>query len=327
MDGGCAPAYGWRPLDKPLFPSHEMPLPTRFSGALLPIAALLGSIVSLAVGTSFAKHLFPLVGAQGTTAIRVGFSALILIAVWRPWRHPLSWRQARRIVLYGAAMGSMNLMFYMALRTLPFGIAVAIEFIGPLGLALVSSRRALDFVWIAFAVTGLLLLLPFGENATHLDPVGLAYILGAASCWVLYIIFGQRTGSGHGGQATALGMTVAAIIAFPFGISHAGSALFDPALLVSGLAVAVLSSAIPYSLEMVALRGLPKQSFGVLVSLEPAASALAALVILGEVLTALQWLAIGCIIVASAGTAMGVGRKRAEESSRVEAEGSLSPTP
>ncbi|MBY4898596.1 DMT family transporter [Cupriavidus sp. AU9028] len=261
----------------------------------------MGSMASLCIGTSFAKSLFDAVGAQGTTALRVGFSALILLMVWRPWRWPLAGRDARAIALYGSALGMTNLLFYMSLRTVPLGLAIAIEFTGPLAVAIASSRRALDFVWIALAVAGLLLLLPLRADAASLDPVGMAYALAAGVGWALYIIFGQRAGNAHGGQATSLGLLMAALVVSPFGIAHAGTALFSPTLLLAGLAVGILSSAIPYSLEMVALKRLPRRTFGILLSMEPAMGALAGLVMLHESLSPTQWLAIGCIIAASVG--------------------------
>nr|WP_223999762.1 DMT family transporter [Cupriavidus pinatubonensis] len=258
-------------------------------------------MASLCIGTSFAKSLFAALGAQGTTALRVSFSALILLAVWRPWRMPLSGANARAIALYGAALGATNLLFYMSLRTIPLGLAIAIEFTGPLTVAVLSSRRAIDFLWIAFAVTGLLLLLPLGEASTHLDPVGMGFALAAGVGWALYIIFGQRAGNAHGGQATSLGLTMAALVVLPFGLAHAGTAMFSPPLLLAGLAVGVLSSAIPYSLEMVALKRLPRRTFGILLSMEPAMGALAGLAFLHEQLSMIQWLAIASIIVASVG--------------------------
>ncbi|MBO9539299.1 DMT family transporter [bacterium] len=272
---------------------------------LLPVAALLGSILSVTIGTSFAKHLFPLIGAQGTTAFRVTFSALVLLALWRPWRLPLTWPTARAIAVYGAALGLMNLGFYMALRTIPLAVAVAILFLGPLSVAMAASRRLKDFVWIGFVVLGLgLLLWPRSQAAPSLDPTGVAFALCASVCWALYIIFGQKAGKTHGGQATSLGLTVAALIVLPIGLAHAGRALFNPSLLLAGLGVGILSSALPFSLEMYALKRLPKQTFGVLLSLEPAVGALTAFLVLGERLTPTQWLAIGCIIVASAGSAL-----------------------
>ena len=270
--------------------------------SLLPYAALLAAIVTLCVGTSFAKTLFPLVGAQGVSAYRVGFSALILLVVWRPWRHPISGADLGKVAMYGAVMGTMNLCFYMSIRTIPLGLAIAIEFMGPLVLAVAHSRRLIHFVWIALAVLGLGLLLPINPGAEPLDPVGVAYACAAAVMWALYIVLGKRTGHLHAGRTVALGMTTAALIVAPIGLASAGATLFDPKIAALGLVVAVLSSAIPYSLEMIALRGIPKRSFGVLLSLEPAVGALAGLAILHERLVLTQWLAIAAIVAASAGT-------------------------
>jgi inner membrane transporter RhtA len=272
------------------------------SRPLLPYAALFGSIVALCVGTSFAKTLFPLVGAQGTTTYRVVFAALILMLVWRPWRHPITRADLIKVALYGAVVGLMNLVFYMALRTVPLGLAIAIEFTGPLVVAVASSRKLSHFVWIGLAVLGLGLLLPIEPGATRLDPVGVGFACVAAVMWALYIILGKRMGHLHAGRSVALGMTVAALIVTPFGLASAGISLFQPKIIVLGLVVAMLSSAIPYSLEMIALRGIPKRSFGVMLSAEPAVGALAGLVILHERLTPTQCLAIVAIVAASVGT-------------------------
>lgn len=271
---------------------------------LLPYAALIGAIVTLCVGTSLAKGLFPIVGAQGTSAYRVGFAALILMLVWRPWNHPISRADLGRVALYGVVMGVLNLSFYMAIRTVPLGVAVAIEFIGPLAVSVASSRKLIHFVWIGLAVLGLGLLLPIDPGARPLDPVGVGFACVAAVMWALYIILGKRTGHLHAGRSVALGMVAAALIVVPIGVASAGTALFQPRLIALGLVAAVMSSAIPYSLEMIALRAIPKRSFGVMLSLEPAAGALAGLVILREHLAATQWLAIAAIVAASAGTIM-----------------------
>ncbi|CAN5395056.1 DMT family transporter [soil metagenome] len=272
--------------------------------ALTPYAALLGAMVSLCIGTSFAKSLFPLVGAQGTSALRVGFSAVILLLVWRPWRTPLAAKDLRAVAFYGAVMGAMNLCFYMALRTIPLGLAIAIEFTGPLSLAMLHARKPSHFAWIGLAVAGLALLLPLGDASLNLDPVGVAFAAAAAVFWALYIVAGQRTGHLHGGQSVALGMLTAALVVAPFGVAAAGAKLLDPTVLGLGLGVALVSSAIPYSLEMVALRGISKRSFGVMLSLEPAVGALAGLLLLGEHLVARQGLAIAFVIAASIGTAL-----------------------
>lgn len=268
---------------------------------LLPYAALMAAIIVICVGTSFAKSLFPMVGAQGTTAYRVGFSALILLLVWRPWRHPISRADLGKVAAYGAVMGLMNLCFYMSLRTVPLGLAIAIEFMGPLLVAVADSRKLLHFAWIGLAALGLGLLLPLDPGAAALDPVGVGFACVAAVMWALYIILGKRTGHLHAGRSVALGMTTAALIVVPIGVVSAGVDLFHPKIVLLGLVVAVLSSAIPYSLEMIALRGIPKRSFGVVVSAEPAVGALAGLLILGEHLALPQWLAIAAIVTASIG--------------------------
>ena len=270
----------------------------------IPLMAVLGSVTALGIGTSWAKQwLFPVVGAQGTTAIRVGFSAVLMLLLWRPWRWHLSRADATAIALYGAALGGMNLMFYMSLQTLPFGLAVAIEFSGPLAVAIWSSRRAVDFVWVALAIVGLGMLLPIGLSASALDPVGVAYALAAAVCWALYIVFGKRAGHLHAGHTVSLGLLVAAVVVVPVGVVHAGAALLSPSVLLIGLAVAAVSSAIPISLEMMALKRLPKEAFGIMISMEPAVAAVLAMALLGEHLNAVQWLAIGCIVAASMGSA------------------------
>ena len=271
----------------------------------LPLLAVLGSVTALGIGTSFAKQLlFPLVGAQGTTALRVGFSALLLLALWRPWRYALAPADWRAIGLYGVAVGLMNLLFYMSIQTIPFGVAVAIEFAGPLAVAMVSSRRVVDFVWMACAVLGLGLLLPWREGSGSLDPLGVFYALGAAVAWGLYIVFGKRLSHLHSGVSVSLGLSVAACVVLPVGVAHAGAALFSPGVLLVAVGVAAVSSAIPISLEMVALRRLPPETFGVMLSTEPAVAALLGLLLLQEHLSPVQWLAIACTITASVGCAI-----------------------
>ncbi len=260
-------------------------------------------MICFQVGAALAKQVFPQVGAEGATALRLGLSSLMLWTVFRPWRQRRSNREKRSIVLYGLAMGCMNLCFYMALARIPLGIAVALEFTGPLTVAILGSRRALDFFWVALAAAGLLALLPMGLGSKPLDPAGIGYALAAAFFWALYILFGQRTGRSHGGQTTAVGTMIAAVVIVPVGFAHAGMALLSPALLPLGCALALISSAVPYSLEMYALTRLPARTFGVLMSGDPALGALIGLVFLGETLSLVQWTAIVCIMVASAGSA------------------------
>ena len=254
-------------------------------------------------GAALAKHLFPLVGASGATALRTGFAAIMLFAVWRPWRVRCTRSEAWTILLYGMSIGWMNLCFYSSLKTIPLGIAVALEFTGPLAVAVAASRRPLDYVWIAMAVAGLLALLPLHIGSQRLDPVGLTLALGAGALWAMYIVFGRKAGAAHGGQITALGMLVGALMIVPIGLSQNGAMLFSPAVLPLGIGVAVISSALPYSLEMIAMPRIPTRMLGVLLSLDPALGAVSGLIFLGESLTWLQWGAIVCIMAASAGSA------------------------
>lgn len=283
--------------------------PQRWQHAF-PLLAVLGSVTALGIGTSFAKQLFPQVGPLGTTALRVGLSALVMLVLWRPWRWRLSRMDAISVCKYGVALGFMNLLFYMSLRTIPFGVAVAIEFCGPLTVAATSSRRRVDFVWLGLAVLGLGLLLPIDAGTAPLDPVGVMYALSAAICWGAYIVFGQRVGHLHSGQSVALGLTVAAMAVVPFGVWQAGSALLDPYILFFGVGVAVVSSAIPISLEMMALKRLPREAFGVMTSIEPAVAALLGFLLLNEHLNGLQWTAIGSTMLAAAGSAVTARRSR-----------------
>jgi inner membrane transporter RhtA len=239
---------------------------------------------------------------EGMTALRVGLSALLLLVFWRPWRRPVARRDVANLAIYGAMLGGMNLCIYHAFGRIPIGIATAIETTGPLVVVLAASRRALDVAWVLLAVAGLGLLLPLATDRP-LDPVGLLFAFGAAASWALYIVFGKRVSGLARGQAVSLGMLVAALFAVPVGIAHAGTAMLVPAPLLAGLGVALLSSAVPYSLEMAALRRLPRHVFGILVSATPAVGAACGAIVLGERLSALQWLAIGCIIGASAGGA------------------------
>lgn len=271
----------------------------------LPVLLLLVAMFSIQVGASMAKSLFPVVGALGATSLRLGFGTLLLWLVLRPWRMPWRTLPWRMLVGYGISLGVMNSLFYLALQTVPLGIAIALEFTGPLGLALLGSRRPRDVAWVALAVAGLLLLVPWSSQHAALDPLGVAYALGAGLCWALYIVFGQKAGADHGPQAVALGAAIAALVAVPWGVLESGMGLLAPALLPLGLGVAVLSMALPYSLEMIALTRLPTSTFGMLMSLEPAIGALCGFVFLHEHLGILQWLAILAVVIASAGATLG----------------------
>ncbi len=271
------------------------------SSIALPVGVLAVAMVSVQVGAALVKGLFPAVGVAGATTLRLAIASLILAAVWRPWRLRPTAREAGSIAAYGIAMGCMNFCFYSALSRIPLGIAVALEFTGPLAVAIAASHRALDHAWVALAALGLLALLPMGHGAV--SAIGIAFALAAGACWALYIVFGRKAGDAHGGVTTAMGTLIGALVIAPIGVLQAGGALLNPAVLPAALAVALLSSALPYSLEMFALTRIPTRTFGVLMSAEPALGALSGLVFLHERLSLIQWAAIASIMAASAGSA------------------------
>jgi inner membrane transporter RhtA len=277
-------------------PSGNLPI-------ALPVAALLIAMVCFQLGATLAKGLFPIVGAGGTAALRLAIAALILLAVWRPWHLRFTQRQLGIVIVYGVAMGWMNFFFYLALSHIPLGITMALEFTGPLGIALFASRRPIDFLWIFLAALGLIALLPLGLGGAPLSALGVIYALAAGMCWALYILFGRRAGAAHGGQITSWGTVIGALVIVPIGFAHSGTRLFSPAILPMAVGVAVLSSALPYSLEMFAMPRIATRTFGVLMSLNPALGALSGLIFLSETLTLIQWTAIASIVAASAGSA------------------------
>ncbi|HSZ52302.1 MAG TPA: EamA family transporter [Caulobacteraceae bacterium] len=278
----------------------------------LPIAGLLAAMASFQLGASFAERLFPMVGPAGAAALRLLGSSLILAVVRRPWRGLAGRPPAPALIAYGVSLGAMNTLFYLALARLPLGIAVAVEFVGPLGVAMAASRRLLDLAWIALAVGGLLLLLPLGLEAHSVDPIGVLLALAAGACWAAYIVFGRRAGNAHGGHATGLGVFIATLVFLPPQIALQGHALFPPAAIPIALGVALLSSALPYSLEMYALTRVPTRVFGTLMSLEPAVGALAGLTLLGQHLSLLQWTGISAVMAASLGAALAHGAAQEE---------------
>jgi inner membrane transporter RhtA len=291
---------------------------SRSASPLALVGILLLAMVSFQCGAALAKQLFPLIGAQGATALRLGLGTLILWIVRRPWRR-LSGRTGWGWLLgYGLTLGVMNLCFYMALRTIPLGIAVALEFVGPLAVAIVGSRRAWDFLWVGFVLVGFGLLLPWRTQAHVLDPVGVIYAMGSAGGWAAYILLGRRAGAAFGGDTVALGSAIGALVAVPVGVAHTGMAIWSAAVLPYGLGLALLSSAVPYSLEMYALTRLPARTVGILMCIEPALGALLGLALLGEQLSTLQWLAITAIITASVGTMLGARNAPVEATQRTE---------
>ncbi|MEN4796692.1 threonine/homoserine exporter RhtA [Pantoea agglomerans] len=279
---------------------------------VMPIAVLLIAMLSLQGGASLAKSLFPAVGATGITALRLGFGTLILCIIFKPWRLRFSREQRLPLLMYGLALGTMNFTFYLAIRTVPLGVAVGLEFTGPLALALFGSRRPLDFVWVLLAVIGLWFLLPFGTGMTAIDPLGAALAVSAGACWAIYILAGQRAGAEHGPATVAIGSLIASVIFVPLGLTFAESGIWTWAVMPIALLVALLSSAIPYSLEMIALTRLPARIFGTLMSLEPAMAAFSGMLFLGETLTGLQWLALLAIIIASAGSTLTMRPKKSQ---------------
>jgi inner membrane transporter RhtA len=258
------------------------------------------AVTSLQVGAAFAVELFDELGPAGAAFGRLGFAALILVAIWRPRLRRRPRGDLGVAVAFGLALGAMNLCIYEAMDRIPLGVAVTFEFIGPLGVAVVGSRRALDLLWVVLAAAGIVLLADYGGGS--LDATGVAFALAAGVLWAAYIVLSQRTGTLFGGgSGLAVAMVAGALLVAPFGIADAGSELLRPELLAAVLAVALASSVVPYSLELEALRRLPARVFGVLMSLEPAVAALAGLVVLGQGLAARDWLAIGLVVIASAG--------------------------
>ena len=265
---------------------------------------VLGAISSVQFGAALAKTLFDEIGAGGTVFVRVLFAALVLALIWRPRVAGLGRREGLLAVLFGLTLAGMNLAFYSALDRIPLGITVTLEFVGPLGVAVVGSRGALDLLWVGLAAAGILLLSDFGT--TDLDGLGVALALFAGCLWAAYILLSARVGQVFpGGTGLALAMLVAAVLLCPVGVADAGADLFVPWILAAGAAVAILSSVIPYSLELEALRRIPPGVFGVLMSLEPAVAALAGFVVLGEELVPRELVAILLVVAASAGAAGG----------------------
>lgn len=286
-----------------------MPGLPRKASVWLPIAVILIAMLSIQSGASLAKSLFPLVGAPGVTALRIALGTLILVVIFKPWRLRFKKEQRLPLLFYGLSLGAMNYMFYLSIQTIPLGIAVALEFTGPLAVALFSSRRPVDFIWVVLAVLGLWFLLPLGQDVSQIDLTGAVLALGAGACWAIYILSGQRAGEEHGPATVALGSLIAAIIFVPLGMAQATASIWQWSVMPIGIAVAILSTALPYSLEMIALTRLPTRIFGTLMSMEPALAAISGMVFLGETLTFTQTLALCSIIAASMGSTLTLRRE------------------
>jgi inner membrane transporter RhtA len=297
--------------------SNGRPLASRLSDRsrnVPPTVLVTFSIVSVQLGAAIAKTLFDSLGPGGTVFMRITFAALVLVLLVRPKLR--GYDRAGYLVagLFGLALSAMNLSIYLAIDRIPLGVAVTLEFVGPLGLAVAGSRRVLDLLWVVLAAAGILLLAPLGLfGGMDLDPVGVAFALLAGCLWASYILLSARTGSAFpGGTGLVIALCVGTVILCPFGIADAGYALLDPKLLVAGFGVAMLSSAIPFSLELEALRKIPARVFGVLMSLEPAVAALAGLVVLGERLGMRAVAAVFFVTVAAAGASLFARRDEAQ---------------
>jgi inner membrane transporter RhtA len=263
---------------------------------------VLVGIGSVQVGAAFATKLFPHLGPAGTVLLRVLFAAVVLCAIWRPRPRAYTARELRLAALFGLSLALMNLSFYEALDRIHLGIAVTLEFVGPLGVALAGSRSRLDVVWALLAASGVILLGGVGTPSL----TGVVFALAAGGFWAAYILLNARVGRAfRGGGGLAIAMAIGTVPLIPVGIADAGAALLHPDLLAVGFAVAMLSSVVPYSLELEALRRIRSQRFGVLMSLEPAMAALAGLVVIGQDLSGLDVVAIALVVTASAGATFG----------------------
>jgi inner membrane transporter RhtA len=266
-----------------------------------PIPAVLFAIISVQSGAAIAKTLFPELGAAATASLRIGISALILLAVYRPNLSKINASQWKVVIPYGLSLGAMNLIFYFAIERIPIGLAVTLEFIGPLVVAVVGSKRLLDYLWVLLAAAGIVLIAPWSNNGV--DLLGVVFALAAGALWAAYIVLGGKVSKiMKGGEAVAVGMLFATLLIFPFGIIGNGFQNLTPTFLYLGIALALLSSAIPFTLEMKALGQLPARTFSILMSLEPAAASLCGLLFLQEYLTPNELIAVFCVVIASVGS-------------------------
>ena len=278
---------------------------TSSQGRPFAVGLVLAAVSTIQFGAAFAATLFDELGAGGAVFLRLAFAALVLVAIWRPRLGSHSRDELKVVVAFGLVLGAMNWSFYESIDRIPLGVAVTIEFLGPLGVAVAGSRRALDGLWVVLAATGILLLARPWETDGGLDPVGVALALVAGALWAGYILLSARTGRLFpGGHGLALAMVVGAALTLPAGIVQGGGELLVPHLLAGGLVLALASSVIPYSLEMEALRRLPASVFGVLMSLEPGLAAFAGFAILDQGLTAADVVAIALVVTASAGASV-----------------------
>ncbi|MEO0645824.1 MAG: DMT family transporter [Cyanobacteria bacterium J06650_10] len=267
-----------------------------------PFGFLLIAMLSIQFGSALAKSLFDDLGPWGVVALRVSFSAAILFAIWRPKLHSQVKSHFKLIVAYGVIMACMNATFYAAIDRIPLGIAISLEFTGPLGLAALKSQRWRDLFWSALAAVGILLLTPL--SGASIDPNGIALALLAGFFWALYILLAAQIGPALPGvEGLSWGLLVGTIILLPIGIATAGNALLNPKLMIISAGVAVLSTALPYACEIAALRSIPVKVFGVMLSIEPMMGALSGFLILGETLSSRSLTACLLVSIAAAGAA------------------------
>lgn len=265
-----------------------------------PVTLVLGAVGSIQFGAALAATLFDELGPGGTSLLRLGFAAAIMLVLWRPDPREHTREELKLVLAFGLTLGGMNYLFYEAIDRVPLGIAVTIEFVGPLGVAIATSRRRLDLLWAGLAATGIVLLARPGGDS--LDPFGVLLVLMAAACWAGYILLAQRAGQVFtGSRGLAMAMAIALLIPLGPGLHQAGTELLQPHFLAIGVAIALASSVIPYSLETEALRRIPTGVFGVLMSLEPAVAAMAGFVVLGQSLDVPEVLAIALVVTASVG--------------------------
>ncbi|MCF3125408.1 EamA family transporter [Streptomyces arenae] len=289
-------------------------------GSLGPVGLVLAGGISVQFGGAVAVSVMPRAGAIGIVALRLFFAALVLLAVCRPRLRGHSRADWGTVVVFGAVMAGMNGLFYQSLARIPMGPAVTLEVLGPLALSVIASRRAVNVIWAGLALCGVFLL-GGGGGFSGLDPVGVAYALGAGAMWATYIVFSARTGRRFpGADGLALAMVVAAVLIIPLGIAESGTRLVQPVTLALGAAVAVMSSVLPYTLELLALRRMPAHTFAILMSLEPAVASVAGFLVLSQALSAVEALAIALVIAASMGAVRTqVGRGKAAPEAAPEA--------
>ncbi|MED7923457.1 EamA family transporter [Nonomuraea sp. LP-02] len=293
-------------LDDPFERGSGLPRPGNLlraaADSIPPSSLVLLAIFSVQLGAGLAKELFAVLPPSAVVFLRIAAGALIMGAFVRPRLKGLTWRDWAVGVGFGLTLALMNLSFYEALARLPMGIAVAIEFLGPLGVAVAASRRRIDLLWVTLAGTGVALLAPWGDSASA-SWAGIGFALVAGACWAGYILLSAAAGRRFPGTSgLAFAMMVSAVVIAPVGVTTGGADLLQPHLLLIGVGVGLLSSVIPYSLELQALRRMPPQVFGILMSLEPAVAALIGVLLLGEILHAQHWVAIVCVVAASLGS-------------------------